>query len=282
MEVLFCFDRRYEQHFGAAVTSLVINNPQAVKTVHVMVDRLDDRLQSKLDQLVQTYGITIRTYEIDLAQVKDVKLSGHISAAAYYRILAAEFLPQDTQKVLYLDSDLIVSGAIADLYNLDLTNHPLAACGQRVVTTKKRLELSGNTYFNSGVILMNLAAWRRDDIGQKALQFIRNFPQMIKFHDQDALNKIVDGNFINLDKKWNSLVDMYAGTSQVTPESAIVHFVGSLKPWQYWCIHPDREIYWSYLRRSPWSKATPQLPKDAHQTLSAARSLVHQMRTKFA
>jgi lipopolysaccharide biosynthesis glycosyltransferase len=282
MEVLFCFDQRYEQHFGAAVTSLAINNPHALTTVHIMVDRLSDRLQSKLDQLTQTYGVTIRTYEIDLAQVKGVKLSGHISAAAYYRILAAEFLPPETQKVLYLDSDLIVTGSIADLYKLDLADYPLAACGQRVVTTKKRLELNGNTYFNSGVILMNLAAWRQDDIGQKALQFIRDFPQMIKFHDQDALNKIVDGNFINLDKKWNSLVDLYAGTSQVTTASVMVHFVGSLKPWQYWCIHPDRKIYWSYLRRSPWSKAAPQLPKDPRQTLSAVRSLWHQMRTKVA
>lgn len=281
MEVLFCFDQRYEQHFGVAITSLIITNSHDLKTVYVIVDRLTDQLKVKLDWLTQAYDIAIQTYEVSPDQLSGVKLTGHISAAAYFRILAAQILPDDCQKVLYLDSDLVVTGAIASLYNLDISAYPLAASGQRVVTTKARLKLNGNYYFNSGVILINLEAWRRDNIGDQALQFIREFPQMVKFHDQDALNKIVDGNFLNLDQRWNSLVDLYAGTSQANPDSRVIHFVGSLKPWQIWCLHPERELYWSYLRQSPWSGAVPTFPRTVRQALIAVRSMVHQVRTKY-
>jgi lipopolysaccharide biosynthesis glycosyltransferase len=281
MEVLFCFDQRYEQHFGAAVMSLILHNRQMLKTIHVITESASTQLRDNLEKLSQTYTIQTLIHEVNATHLSQLKLSGHFTSAIYHRLLAAEVLPQSTQKVLYLDADLIVRGSIADLYNLDLSDCLLAACGQRTVTTKKRLGMTADYYFNSGVLLINIASWRQEDIGRKAIQFAQDFPDKIKMPDQDALNKIVDGNFFNLDRKWNSLVDLYAGTSQVTPESVIIHFIGSLKPWQSWCIHPDKEIYWDSLKRSPWAKAMPTLPKNARQTLSAVRSLGHQVQGRF-
>ena len=278
MEVLFCFDSKYEQHFGASVTSLLVNNPGRVRCLHIMIDEASKQLKQKLDRISQDYEVEVCIYKVDIEQLSDLKITAHASAANYLRLLASDILPKTLAKVLYLDSDLIVNAPIDELFNTDITNYPLAACGDKVITTKQRLQLQGNYYFNSGVILMNLDYWRREKLGLKAIDFIRNNPDMIILWDQDALNKIVDGNFLNLNRKWNSLVDLYANQSQVTPDSIIIHFVGSLKPWHGWCLDSQKEIYWSYLKKSPWANSIPTFPKNLKQTLSAIRYLFNHFR----
>ncbi len=280
MEVLFCFDSKYEQHFGASVTSLLVNNPGRVRSVHIMIDEVSKQLKQKLDRISQDYEVEVYIHKVDIEQLSDLKITAHASAANYLRLLASDMLPKTLAKVLYLDSDLIVNAPIDELFNTDITNYPLAACGDKVITTKQRLQLQGNYYFNSGVILMNLDYWRREKLGLKAIDFIRSNPDMIILWDQDALNKIVDGNFINLNRKWNSLVDLYANQSQVTPDSIIIHFVGSLKPWHSWCLDSQKEIYWSYLKKSLWANSIPTFPKNLKQTLSAIRYLFNRFRMK--
>lgn len=278
MEVLFCFDDKYEQHFGAAVTSLIFNNPDNLTKIHIITKKISRNFQEKIDQLKAKAKIDFLIYEIEDSEVEDLKVSSHISSAAYYRLLAPKILPQDLNKILYLDSDLIVNGSILELYNYDISNYLVAARGGKVITTKKRLELNNDYYFNSGVMLINLESWRNLKIGHKCIDFIRNYPQMIKFWDQDALNKVIDGQFLNVDPKWNSLVDLAKGKSQANDQSIIVHFTGTLKPWHGWCISSDKEIYWKYLKQSPWANCNPEIPSNLKQILSAIKVIYNQIK----
>ncbi|GAX35404.1 glycosyltransferase family 8 protein [Nodularia sp. NIES-3585] len=278
MEVLFCFDKKYEQHFGAAVTSLILNNADHLTKVHIVTKKISSNFQSKIDQLKAKAKIDFLIYEIKDTEVENFKISQHISSASYYRLLAPDILPNQLSKILYLDSDLIVNGSISELYNYDLSNYIVAAQGKKVISTKKRLELNSNYYFNAGVILINLETWRNLNIGKKCIEIIRNRPDLIKLHDQDALNKVIDGQFLNIDQKWNSLVDLYEGHSQANDKSMVIHFIGSLKPWQIWCISPQKELYWSYLKQSPWSSSIPELPKNSKQVLSAIKAILKQLK----
>lgn len=278
MEVLFCFDGKYEQHFGAAVTSLILNNLDHLTKVHIITKKITSNFQQKIDQLKTQAKIDFLIYEVEEAKVANLKVSQHISSAAYYRLLAAEILPNTLDKILYLDSDLIVNGSILELYNYDISNYIIAAHGKKVVTNKKRLELNSNYYFNSGVMLINLETWRNMNIGNKCIELIRDRPEMIKLWDQDALNKVIDGQFLNVDPKWNSLIDLYGGNSQANDQSIVVHFTGSLKPWHSWCISPDKGIYWRYLKKSPWSNCRPEIPQNFPQLLSAIKAIFQQIK----
>jgi lipopolysaccharide biosynthesis glycosyltransferase len=280
MEALFCFDERYEQHFGAAVTSLMLNNTEHLKKVHMVTGKVSERLNQKIAQLKNQSNVDFLFYEVDDNQVRDLKVSRHISSAAYYRLLAPEMLPQDLDKIIYLDSDLIVNKSINELFNYDLSDYIIAAyAGEgKSVTTKKRLQLQGDYYFNSGVMLINVKAWRSQNIGEQCIKFIRENPELVLLWDQDALNKIIDGNLLRLDRKWNSLVDLFAGTSNINEESRIIHYIGSLKPWQSWCLAKEKEIYWSYLKKSPWSDCQAEIPDSPKKLLAAIKSLLKQLK----
>ncbi|MCG6138370.1 MAG: glycosyltransferase family 8 protein [Nostoc sp. LLA-1] len=278
MEVLFCFDRKYEQHFGVAVTSLILNNLDNLTKVHIITKKINVDFKQKIEQLKTKANIDFIIYEVENTEIDNLKVSQHISSAAYYRLIAPDILPHDLSKILYLDSDLIVNGSIIDLYSYDLSNYVVASHGKKVITTKKRLQLNSNYYFNSGVMLINLDIWRQMNIGKQCIDLIRNHPDMVKLHDQDALNKVIDGQFLNVDQKWNSLVDLYEGSSQVNDQSIVVHFTGSLKPWHSWCISPKKEIYWSYLKKSPWSNSRPEIPHNSKQVLSAMKAVFKQLK----
>jgi lipopolysaccharide biosynthesis glycosyltransferase len=277
MDVLFCFDQNYEQHFGVAVTSLLLHNPEQVQTVHIITERPSFKLKQQLSQLSAQYHVAIEIHEIESQQLEALKINDHFTPAIYYRLMAANVLPPTLSKVLYLDADLVVTGAIDELYQTDVSGYSVAACGSKVVTTKQRLNLQGDYYFNSGVMLINLEEWRRNDTGMKAIALVRDQPQRIKYADQDALNILIDGNFYQLDHKWNTLVDLDQ-RKYPTAESVIIHFVGSLKPWHSWCINEHKHIYWTYLKRSLWAKSRPTLPKDLRQVAAAARYIWRQVR----
>ena len=282
MDLLFCFDQNYEQHFGVALTSFLLNNPDVPVTAHLLTKEKSRNLDERFKSLEDEFNVTIVVYEVSDENLTDFPLSSHFSTAIYYRLIAPELLPQSLDRILYLDSDVVVTGSVTELYSLDFCDKVVAACGSRVITTKQRLQLQGNYYFNSGVILINLVQWRRQEIGRQCLEFLNRCGDEVKFGDQDALNKVIDGDFVSVDRRWNTLVDFYSGRVPVTAESVILHFIGGLKPWQVWCIEPERQFYWSYLRRSPWRDAWPEFPKTLKKTASALRAILRQLKRRFS
>ena len=280
IHVLFCFDEKYQQHFGVALTSLLVNNQENFIHAHLLTKDITLAFQEKLSDLKFKYKFSYSVYVVSEEEISDLPISRHISLAAYYRLLAPKVLPENLNKILYLDSDLVVNGSINDLYSIPLSDKPLAAVGGRVITTKARLDLAGDYYFNSGVMLINLNTWKERSISECCFDFLANNPHKAKFWDQDALNKIIDGEFVFLDKKWNTLVDLNFSKESLPHESVVLHYVGSLKPWQIWCLRPNKKYYWKYLRVSPWKTALPEFPRNMRKVATAINSLKKQLWSK--
>lgn len=263
MNILFCFDQKYEQHFGVALTSLLLNNKHLSVQVYLITDVASQQLIQNLNQLKKNHLLNdYKIYAVEPKQLANLKVSLHISEAAYYRLMAANFLPENLDKILYLDSDLVVVSSLQKLYELDISEYYIAAYATQSRTFKQRLSLNNNLYFNSGVMLINLQKWREDEIGEKAIDFVEKNPDVIKNWDQDALNKVIDGQILKLDRQWNLLVDLgrEKNKRQMTidqqnqlKEANIIHYVGSSKPWYFWINNPKKSIYWSYLEQSLWS-----------------------------
>lgn len=202
--------------------------------------------------------------------------NGFISNETYYRFLIQEVLPQ-YDKVVYLDSDLVVNRDIAELYDTDVSQYAVAAVkdldflGNLGYSDGKRLQYARNvlhlkhpyTYFQAGVLVMNLKALRRIHTTNEWMRLAAN-PHYI-YNDQDILNMECQGKVRFLDGRWNVLHDCndrvetvfrYAPAqafkeyAQAREEPYIVHYAGFDKPWlDPWC---DLSTwYWLYVRQSP-------------------------------
>src|SRR5690606_21515161 len=122
-----------------------------------------------------------------------VVVSEHITRTSYIRLLLPELLPVDLRKVLYLDCDMIVQHSLLPLWQTPLDSFAFAAVRDRFVQTvdsergllnyDSRRIPAGTAYCNTGMLLMNLPIWRRDHLGAKLFEYIREHPASIRWWD---------------------------------------------------------------------------------------------------
>lgn len=212
--------------------------------------------------------------------IRNVVTSDRIPEIAYYRILIPKLLKNSNFKnVLYLDCDMIVLEDISELWSMDTSNCGVAAVedsGFHQRLEKMGIQAMSTMYFNSGVMLMNIAKWNEYGITEKTLDFINKYPEKLRFHDQDALNAVLYDNWHRLHPKWNvqSYIlhkakkhPTYSGEreyKEARKKPHIIHFTGHLKPWSAIYQHPSKKYYEKY------RKKVAELCKSEWQSLALA------------
>lgn len=180
-----------------------------------------------------------------------------LSKAAALRLLLDSFLPQ-LEKVLYLDSDLFVTDSLLPIWRTELGDTLVAAVedglirpGRGGAPYLRKVRLSG-PYFNSGVLLIDLAKWKDHSIGERAIAELRSDPIRCGFLDQDALNILLEGQWTRLADNWNLVLSSHPLASRwhdffswkgEPPEKGIYHFTGAGKPWSTLCYSRIRYAY---------------------------------------
>jgi len=254
---------------GVMLTSLFENSPSRERIIVIILDggiSLVNR--EKILRIAEKYRAVIHILKIKKEQFKGLVTPFHLKTPAYYRLAIPDLLDATIDKVLYLDCDLIVQDDISQLWNVDVSHHYLAAVesvgierGYHLHDTKTRLKIPvGNKIFNSGVMVMNLALWRRDNIHHKIVEFILHNPDKIRLADQDGLNALLSDKWLSLPLRWNqqTILHKIIQTNK-DPEfieainnPAIIHFTGGIKPWHYADEHPQKKEFLRYRAMTEW------------------------------
>jgi lipopolysaccharide biosynthesis glycosyltransferase len=251
VEVLCACDELYLPHSATMLCSLLEHND--VSRIHLFYSSVPKQELEKLESFVRGYGSKITFYEMTLEDFKGLHIDKWASAAVYFRLLAPRLLPIDLNKILYLDTDIVVRGSLADLWNTDITGRALAAVPHNEDEDDFRKALGlpeGAPYLNSGVLLINLRFWRENKVVEHAISFIMDNPGKVQFWDQDALNATLIGQWVELPTIWNWR--SWERPSKGEKDPVIVHFVGHHKPWQWANQHPFRREYRKYRQKTPW------------------------------
>ena len=203
-------DANFMQHCAVTLVSLFENNKSADICVHIVAPSLSEENQQILRNLVASYGNDIRFYfpPEDLLSCFAIKKFGkRISMATYYRCMFSAILPDDVEKVLYLDCDIVVFGDISEFWNTDLSGC-CAACiediGKDEDERYERLHYDRSySYFNAGVLLINLDYWREHKVDKQCVEYFQTYPERILFNDQDLLNVVLHKDKVFVPLKWN-------------------------------------------------------------------------------
>lgn len=187
------------------------------------------------------------------------------SVVAYARMLVPNSLPRAGARLLYLDSDIVVIDSLRPLFDASLAPAVLAAVPDPVppwIDRSFRTEVLNlpdpEFYFNSGVLLIDIDAWQRKAVTEKAFDFINNLSAgtRLRYPDQDVLNAILANCWLPLDRKWNYFrVTDADGLQGFRAEAAIVHFASGKKPWVTGCTHPAKQIYLDHRKLTPFAAA---------------------------
>jgi lipopolysaccharide biosynthesis glycosyltransferase len=284
VNIVCTIDDAYAQHCGAMLCSLFTNNPGLRLRTFLITNGVSQDARAGLDRVATASGRRIEWQQLDDRVFRRARISDHVSIATYFRVLIPDILPDDVDKVLFLDSDIIVRGSIRELYDQSVDAYTHAAVENPLATEQaERLGIAGRSYFNAGVLLLNLRRWRAERISEQVLDYINANGERLMWWDQDALNATLHGRWRACRPIWNAQEAFYkphsaadlgvttADLAEVRSNPRIVHFTGSRKPWSYYDRHPFKADYYAYLARTPWRGYQPF---DLPSPRSRARQLV--------
>ncbi len=266
IHIVCAIDDSFVPHCGTMLASLFFNNQGDSFHIHILSMNLLPENRIELKDFIGLHFQGCSFYLVNDELFKAAPVDGHIKRASYYKIIIPDLLPRGITKVLYLDSDLIIRERIVSLWNADLGRNVIGAAEEPMPDEHlMRLQIAASeSYFNAGVMLINLSLWREENYTEKCMRFIRSDKLSIKYHDQDVLNVVLKRKWFAIEKKWNvghryfyNSSDLYSDIEkeelkQLKKNPGVVHFSGYSKPWSYWNSHPFKTEYLNYCLTTPW------------------------------
>lgn len=276
MNIVLTLDNNYCQHAAVVIASVYLNNPGS-HDFYIIIDYISTSNKQKLlRQISQTtckiHFIVINKNQIINFPIGKNTANTYISLAAYYRLFLIDLLPSNIERILYLDCDTIVNKSLQSLWEWNFSpNACIAALEEQEKLVKERTKILQypilHSYFNSGVILINLIKMRKYYSTAKAIEYIKEHKKSIKYHDQDVLNYFFHNKIDFIPLEFNVMdIFLYKGVQlqqrYIKEEKSlfapkIIHFSGPMKPWFKECKHPYKTLYYYYLSKTEWKSYIP-------------------------
>jgi lipopolysaccharide biosynthesis glycosyltransferase len=262
IHLLCAADARYGGYAGIMLTSVLRANPGESFDIHLLSDGMRARDRRKLAALVTRAGSRLAVYDVAsrMAGYSD-GVGNHLSRTAYARLLIADLLPANLSRILYLDCDIICTGALRPLWRLAEAIPLVGAVPDRTGERwKARLGLPAEAaYFNSGVLLINLAGWRERDIAGQIIAWMTGNPDKLALADQDAINACLWAEITPLPDCWNLQIGLDSGPLPAARlnDAVLLHYTSAHKPWRFRFRGLGAEIFLSHKRQSPWRFKPP-------------------------
>ena len=195
----------------------------------------------QLNKRLERYDSEIINCRVTSEQISRYKT--YISYTVFLRYFVSDFVKED--KALYLDCDLVVTKNLDNLFETDLQDYPLAAVrdyGGRVYF--------GLEIFNAGVLLINNALWKQENMTQKLIDLTNEWHDKVEQADQSILNMLFENRWLELDFDNNHIVIHERFANYSFPDGqeypGIIHYLSERKPWQVHAGQTYRDVWWYY------------------------------------
>lgn len=281
MNVLLASDDNYAPLLGVTIYSLLENNKKDFNKINIFIldGGISEKNKNKIDKICDGFNIETPLEFIkydNLEEILDIPIKATRALTAYARLFAGSLLKKDINKILYLDCDALVVNSFINLWQMDLEDNYCGAvldAGPTYINTFLDLP-ENNNHYNSGLLLINLKLWKKDNLEKKFIDFIISKNGKVFHNDQGIINVICKGKIQKLHPKYNILspffevgydnVLRFYGISkyytkelveEALKEPVFIHlttFVNG-RPWfNNASKHPLRKIFNYYVEKTPF------------------------------
>lgn len=284
MNVCYASDNNYISIMGTSIISLLENNKNCdYVNIYILDDDIHNDNKKRLLQIAEKYPnctiyfCNIKSHVEYLADNGAIPWRNTWRLTTWARIFMEDLIPKNVDRILYLDSDIIVTQNLLDLYNTNL-DKKVIACVQDCVSIAHKQSLGiqrEDVYFNAGVLLINMNNWRTAHVGKILIEDFLSGGFAYKLADQDLLNKNLKNDKCIISLKYNyqswfrafsiAQIEKYMGQGSVDYFSekdindakndySIIHFNMSLiiRPWFRNSNDPLKHEFLKYRDLSPW------------------------------
>lgn len=277
LALAFGINESFIPQLGVMIISILKNNRNINFHLYIFIDEISAQEKDKIKNTVGAYtnsSLTICIVNSDV--LSSVITNKDYPKATFYRLIAAKYLEEFEQHVLYLDADTLCMGAL-DVFceSENFSKKIFWACldsGEWLRDHKKSLGMKPeNNYFNAGVMYINLKEWNQVEASERMVELLQ--VKHFSLLDQDAINVILSDEGGILPVRYNQFYKKNkVDNIKIPDDTVIVHFAGAIKPWQYWCNHPIK-LKWEEIKNSSEWKGYQYKIKNYQENRIMARKL---------
>lgn len=246
--LLTTLNENYLPQLKVLITSIWVNNPDETFLLYLIHRSIP---QAELEEMAGDcirLNCTLCPVMVNEALFRAAPTTRRYPQEMYYRLLAPQLLPKTLDRIIYLDPDTLVINTLRPLWELDLEGNLFAAAAHtgptELANDVNRIRLkTEHKYYNSGVLLIDLAAGRERIAPEEIFRYAEEHPKELILPDQDILNILFGDQTLELDDYiWNydarnfrSYMMRSSGTSTVdwvVENTVVLHFCGKAKPWK--------------------------------------------------
>lgn len=264
IHILVTIDDNYIEPLRVMLYSLVKNNSHRNLNIYLIYQSLCKSNLLLLKKTMEKLNVKFISIHADRTLFQNAPKREHITNATYLRLLASQLLPNNIDKVLYLDADIIIDGAIDDFYDINMEKFYFAGVKDHLDTSdhnfhKKAIGMPVQyTYICAGILLMNLKILREEFNITEIYKFIEKKGIYLTMQDQDIINalyynkiKVVsciygkEAWFFNIENNFIYLISILFHREE---KPIIIHYLYKHKPWKKNYIGRYMKIYWKYAK----------------------------------
>lgn len=271
INLLVSLDLNYLPQLQVLLTSIRLNCPGERFQIFLLHSGLPEYVLDSLSRWCADVSYGFTAIQAGEALFQNAPVSKRYPREMYYRLLAPQLLPPGTDRTLYLDPDILVINPLRPLWETELEGNLFAAAAHtgktELANNVNRIRLGVNhNYYNSGVLLMDLALGREQILPDTLFDFVEEHAAELVLPDQDLLNAVYGDEILPLDDAiWNYDARNYnnyllrssgiCNTEWVMANTSILHFCGKAKPWKPNYIYRFGVLYQHYaqLARKDWN-----------------------------
>ena len=269
MIIVSAADERFVPHYATMLHSGWFHNRRA--EFHLLDCGITDETRRSLEEFAARHDMRLTIVTVDTALFHDLPITrDDLTAATFARLKLPEVFPDTCDKVIFLDADCVVTGDLSELWEIDISDYLIAG-----VQDDEALKNDGgdgilrdrSIYINSGVMLVNLRAWREENFGDAVIAYLRQ--RVLRSHEQSAINIVAAGRIKTLPETWNLMLHTMDGRRLGSIKPRIVHCTGNMKPWLA-ADAPLASVYLCHRNLTPFplDRTLPQYRSRLHVILS--------------
>ena len=245
IHVAFAASDDYLQYVCVTIKSIIINNPSDNICIHILSDFISEKSMIRLNEVCNNVdNILLSTHIIDDRKILGLKDTW--SKYTWYRLLIPDIISTDISCILYLDTDIIVTGRLKRIFSIDMSDKSIAGVTDPLTfkddAFKRCKYEKEKKYICAGVLMMNLDYWREKDLSNTILNWARENNDRIIFPDQDTINYICRDTKIVLPLKYGFLGTIFEDyhfyrqpylneLKECLSDPIIIHY-GGQAPWK--------------------------------------------------
>ncbi|WP_061464191.1 glycosyltransferase family 8 protein [Peribacillus simplex] len=281
LNVLYSTDDNYAKYGGVSMLSLFENNKNVEEIcVYIIDNKISKENKEKLSEIADVYNRNL-VFIDGSDMLRKTEKKDDFPIAAYGRLFISNLINID--KILYLDCDTIINGSLKHLWLKNIDDFFVA--GVQDNPAKYNVSIIGmgdnDRYLNSGILLINLSLWRKNELEKSFVEFINKYRGNVPHHDQGIINGVCKDRILILEPEFNLMppflhmnrrqimklynIKKYYTQQQINSaikDPVIIHYISKFynRPWNKECTHPFKKMYEKYLNLSPWNNRLDNSP----------------------